>query len=130
MNPVYGVNERGDNGVKKMVKSLVVLPRNITIGEKYEPAMKVQTKTAAKHYFRRLVKHSMHWFGMGRKAAVELEKTNLGYFAGYYDAETRERVERLFECQHPYFGAIAKKGSPDPETAFNIGRSIGNALRS
>jgi hypothetical protein len=27
------------------------------------------------------------------------------FFAGYYDSETRERVERLFKCQHPIFGS-------------------------
>ncbi len=46
---------------------------------------------------------------------------NLGYFAGYYDSETRERVERLFKCSHPVFGAIAACGQPSVKEAWAAG---------
>lgn len=76
----------------------------MTIGEKYEPAMKIEDQSEADAYFRRCVLHTMKY---GRKTMMEaesIERQNLGYFAGYYDHETRLRVERLFKCQHPYFG--------------------------
>lgn len=57
-------------------------------------------------------------------AAFTLERTNLGYFAGYYDAETRLRVERLFDCAHPIFGP-ASEGIPTPEEAFAAGIRAG-----
>ncbi len=54
-------------------------------------------------------------FGKTREEAEEIERANLGYWAGYYRPETRERVERLFRCAHPFFGSIAEKGPPTPE---------------
>jgi hypothetical protein len=50
-----------------------------------------------------------------------VERHNLGYFAGYYDNETRERVERLFKCSHPIFGSIAKNGAPTAKEALAAG---------
>ncbi|HEV7700512.1 MAG TPA: hypothetical protein VGO43_09825 [Pyrinomonadaceae bacterium] len=106
---------------------MIDLPKEICISDKYDPAMEVQTQEEADEMFGMLVRHSEAW-GLTRGKAIEQEKANLGYFAGYCDAETRERVERLFKCKHPFFGAIAEKGPPDPETAFNIGRAIGTAM--
>lgn len=79
------------------------IPRDITIGEKYHPAMAVQTEGEARSMFERLVSHTMSW-GHAREKAEEIERSNLGYFAGYYDSETRVRVERLYRCVHPIFG--------------------------
>ena len=45
----------------------------------------------------------------------------LGYYAGYFDAATRARVERLFQCEHPFFGKIAERGQPTPEDAYDMG---------
>lgn len=53
------------------------------------------------------------------KTALEICKINLGYFAGYYDHETRDRVEKLFQCSHPVYGSIKEKGAPTPTEAFN-----------
>jgi hypothetical protein len=44
----------------------------------------------------------------------------LGYFAGYYDHATRERVERLYRCAHPVFGS-ASAGPPTAESAILSG---------
>lgn len=73
---------------------------NITTGEKYGPAMEITDQATADDYFEKCVTHSMI-FGNTRKEAEDIERQNLGYYAGYYDNETRERVERLFHCQHP-----------------------------
>ena len=54
-----------------------------------------------------------------------IERENIAYFAGYYDNETRARVERLFKCAHPVFGAIAENGPPSPELAFAKGQVMG-----
>lgn len=102
----------------------------MTYGELYGPAMKITEQEEADKYFAMLVDHAMTEFGKTRGEAEELERHNLGYFAGYYDHKTRERVERLFKCKHPIFGSIAEKGPPDPEAAFNIGYQIGRAGRT
>lgn len=102
---------------------------NITIGDKYGPAMKITEQVEADAYFERCVEHTMS-FGKGREEAESIERQNLGYFAGYCSHETRHQVERLFRCSHPIFGAIAKVGAPTPEEAFQIGLERGQAARS
>jgi len=92
----------------------------ITIGEKYGPAMEITDQAAADTYFEECVEHCMG-HGQSRKGAEAIERQNLGYFAGYYDSETRERVERLFKCSHPIFGSIAEKGAPTAKEAFAAG---------
>lgn len=96
------------------------LPLKITLGDKYEPAMSIERQRDADEYFERLVEHSIR-HGLSREEAESLERQNLGYFAGYYNTEVRARVERLFHCEHPIFGAIASNGPPTPEAAFTSG---------
>lgn len=93
---------------------------NITIGDKYGPAMKITDQAKADVYFEDCVQHSMT-FGNSRAQAENIERQNFGYYAGYYGNETRERVERLFNCSHPVFGAIAKNGLAEPEKVLAQG---------
>ncbi len=94
----------------------------ITIGEKYGPAMEITTQREADKYFEECVQHMMS-HGHTREEAIDIEKGNLGYYAGYYDTETRKRVERLFCCAHPIFGK-AEERTPTASEAFNAGKSI------
>ena len=102
----------------------------ITIGEKYSPAMEITDQAAADAYFEELVEHMMnHGVEKHTRAEAEkLERSNLGYFAGYYGNETRERVEKLFKCSHPIFGSISKNGSPTVEEAFEAGKRMAAAV--
>jgi hypothetical protein len=100
------------------------MKQNITAGEKYGPAMKITEQAAADAYFEECVQHNMT-FGTAREEAEKIEHANLGYWAGYYNNETRERVERLFRCAHPIFGAISQNGPPTPEEAFEAGVQAG-----
>lgn len=85
------------------------LPDKVTIGELYDPALDpFLTQQAADAYFERLIERRMRVGGYSRADAEALERKNLGYYAGYGSDETRERVERLFRCAHPVFGAIAR----------------------
>lgn len=93
-----------------------------TIGEKYGPAMAITDQAEADAYFEKCVRHMMEHGGHSREKAEEMERINLGYYAGYYDHETRERVEVLFRCAHPVFGSIAGNGPPTTEEAFRAGR--------
>lgn len=96
--------------------------RMATFGEKYNPAMKITGQDKADAYFEDCVQHTMS-FEKTREEAIEIEKANFGYWAGYYDHETRLRVEQLFRCAHPIFGP-AKDGTPTPEEAFEAGRKL------
>jgi hypothetical protein len=96
----------------------------VTYGEAYGPAMEITVQEVADGYFERLVRWSMEQGGLSREEAEEVERQNLGYYAGYYGPEVRARVERLFRCAHPFFGAIAEKGQPTPDEAFEMGRLL------
>lgn len=90
---------------------------HITIGEKYGPAMKITDQGEADHYLEQCVRHNLDRRAAEGKPqdveqAIAVEKQNLGYYAGYYNSETRERIERLFQCAHPVFGRIAEIGQP------------------
>lgn len=74
-----------------------------TFGEKYGPAMAIQTEEEARAWFEKCVEHTMT-FGKDRKEAEAVERLNIGYYTGYYDDETAERVMRLFNVTHPIFG--------------------------
>jgi len=98
---------------------------NITIGEKYGPAMEITDQAAADAYFEECVQYHLRKEVKPRDEVEAIERANLGYYAGYYDTETRRRVERLFKCVHPIFGSIAENGPPTPEEAFKAGLKAG-----
>lgn len=100
-------------------EDMMNFPDKITYGEKYRPAMSITDQTEADDWFEACVEHCMR-FNRTRAEAEDIERENLGYYAGYYDFETRQRVERLFGGVHPIFGSTAN-GEPTPEEAFNAG---------
>jgi len=100
----------------------------MTYGEAYGTAMTIRDSNTAAAYFETLVKHQMEHGHCSREEAEKIERGNLGYYAGYYGQETRERVERLFNCVHPIFGSSAHP--PSPEEAFRLGSQMGEAMKN
>jgi hypothetical protein len=94
--------------------------RDYTIGEIFKPAMIITDPTEAAEYFHAIVQYHMDRYGQTREEATNAQRFNLAYFAGYYDQETRLRVEKLFCCTHPILGA-ASDGAPTPAEAFELG---------
>lgn len=90
-----------------------------TAGELYRPAMLISDENKAAEYLRALVTWAVEHHGQDPKKALNIQKQNLGYFAGYYDSETMERVNRLFKTAHPIFGNRA----PEPRGAFELGKN-------
>lgn len=100
-----------------------------TIGETYGPAMAVTDQGEADAVFAALVAgHLAVRPQDGAAEAGRVQRQNLGYYAGYYDHDTRRRVERLFRCCHPVFGPAGDEPLP-PEDAFAIGVAAGRRLR-
>lgn len=96
----------------------------MSYGECLGPAMGITEESDAAQYLaaytafiQRFLDAEPRGDGM---TAEQIAKTNLGYYAGYYDHKTRLRVERLFQCNHPVFGA-ASNGAPTPAEAFALG---------
>jgi hypothetical protein len=112
-----------------MSEDPLLLPRGISRAKKYDPAMTLETQQQADDYFVLLVEHCLRCSltPMTRETAEKIERSNLGYWAGYFSNETRERVERLFRCEHPIFGSIAKNGAPTAVQAFAMGLARGRA---
>jgi hypothetical protein len=103
----------------------------LTYGECLTPAMRITDKADAQQYMRDYIAYIERQLTAHPRdddmTAEQIARVNLGYFAGYYDSETRERVERLFRCEHPIFGAIAEKGQPTAAQAFAAGKAMGEA---
>lgn len=101
-----------------------------TVGELYGPAMKVTKQAEADAHFKMLVADLMEAHtDMDRWTAEAMVRKNLGYYAGYYDSETRRRVEKLFKCEHPVLGSIEENGEPTIEEAFKMGVAMGTRAR-
>lgn len=107
--------------MKQLAKLKEALARGgtITYREALYPAMEITDQAEADAYLKELIGYYER--SHDHDKALEIAKVNLGYFAGYYDSDTRARVEKLFSCSHPVFGSVAKNGTPSPEEAFEAG---------
>lgn len=99
-------------------------PTTLTSGELLGPAMRTVNAVAAIAYKNAYIDYLVRVHGHSREHALLLFRDNLGYYAGYYDGETRRRVEALFDCEHPVFGSIAENGTPTAEEAFRLGMEM------
>jgi hypothetical protein len=78
---------------------------NVTIGEKYGPAMQITDQAEADCFFGKLVAQWLLDNPQATRAEAErAERANIGYYAGYCSDATRGRVEKLFKAEHPIFG--------------------------
>jgi hypothetical protein len=68
---------------------------NLTVGQMYGPAMKITEPADAQAYFDQLVAY-LQSHEKTREEAEALARSNLGYFSGYYDLETMQRVGQLY----------------------------------
>lgn len=91
----------------------------LTYGEILRPAMEITDEEEAGRYFEDMVKYHQHFSPeLTLERVVEIARSNIGYYAGYYNEETRRRVAKLFSAFHPIFG---DNFSPTPEEAFAAG---------
>jgi len=99
----------------------------LTYGECLGPAMEIIESKDAEQYFIKYVAWIQRALDKEPRndsiTASDIAKCNLGYYAGYYSNEVRERVERLFNCSHPVFGSI-KNGIPTAKEAFELGKKF------
>jgi len=81
-----------------------LLKKNPTNAEVLGFAMDIKDKITADKYFEELVQDQMKRWGHDRQKAERNVKSNLGYYSGYYGKKTMNRVQKLFDCEHPIFG--------------------------
>ena len=81
--------------------------KGATIRDCYAPAMEITDPFEAGRYFQELVEFAMQNNpSLTVDAAEKVERSNLGYYSGYYDTATMRRVLELFGAVHPIFGAV------------------------
>jgi hypothetical protein len=99
-----------------------------TIGELYGPASEVFTEDDADVYFEEVCDYIMTAYvdsaSITRAEAAEIARSNIGYMAGYYDKPVRDRMFKLFKCEHPVFGTT----EPSPQEAFEAGQRLGKVM--
>jgi hypothetical protein len=103
--------------------------KKVTMEQAFGPAMKITDQTEADEYFEALVRFSMDKAGKTREEAEKIQKSNLGYYSGYYDQKTQVRVQKLFNCVHPIFGAIEESKSLTAEDYFKMGERAGERIK-
>jgi hypothetical protein len=98
----------------------------MTAGELYDPAMRIDSQHEADLYFEELIQRRMRVDvgALTRYEAANIECENLGYWAGYGSLETRARVERLFGAYHPLLPP-ADKPQPTKEQLLQLGWNYG-----
>lgn len=83
---------------------------SLTYRECLQPAMSIREEADADQYFAAYVAFIQRSLDKEPRkdnmTAAQIARINLGYYAGYFDTETRERIYRLFACTHPVFGKL------------------------
>lgn len=98
---------------------------NYTIGDIISELGGIETKSQATVYLDKYAKLLKRDLSPGvyiwKEERVKRAKRDIGYIAGYLTRDERERVEELFDCEHPFLGSIKKMGRPTGEEVFLCG---------
>lgn len=93
-----------------------------------DPLFKITDEEEAKEFFNDYV----HWLEadgqLTHEKALDVAKSNVGYWGGYQDIDTRMRIERLLDVEHPYLGK-AKEKQYTPEEILQMGIELGKKIR-
>lgn len=101
---------------------IVFNPKNkaeLTYDEIGYLAMKIKDKDVAKKY----LNEYSNWImdksenQISHEESMEIAKSNLGYWSGYYSHDERLNFQNIFELEHPIFGSK----TPTAEEAFEMG---------
>jgi len=99
--------------------------KDMTFSELLDPIATIETKEEAEEYKACLIEYYMTEYGKSHDEAVRVAKTNIGYWAGYYDEATAKRIWELFNTKHPVFGT----SWPTLDEALKAGLAIGRSRR-
>lgn len=96
-----------------------------TVGEVFNKALEIAkyTPSNAKDFLDKYTRHIESVEGITYGEALDRAKSNLGYFAGYYDKHTCDLIYDVYCTEHPIFGKNPFDVSP--EDAFKAGLEAG-----
>jgi hypothetical protein len=100
-------------GIQKE-KNMMNIPEMISL------ALKDGTKEKAQQIVQWKVNEMVDLLEYKEDEARRITLMNIGYYTGYLDHETADKVMNLFETEHPVFG----RTHPTPEEAFKLGREL------
>ena len=100
-----------------------------TIGEVFDEALHCAKTSKASDFFKAYVEYILNTNDEVNTyaEAEEIAKSNLGYFAGYYDRKTIDIIYKTYQCSHPIFGD--KPYDISPQEAFKIGVKYGKRAK-
>ena len=78
--------------------------KDYTYGERLHPLQYIETEEEAVEYKRRLLAHQEQYGVVDGMTPEQVVNGNIGYWTGYYDEKTAQRIKRLFQVAHPIFG--------------------------
>lgn len=84
--------------------------------------MLTEDKDEADKLIKGLIKRRVELAKVSEEEARKIELHNIGYYAGYYNQETRKRVEILFDAPHPILGSYKEKLTS--RQIFEIGAAL------
>ena len=87
-------------------------------------ALDAHTQAQADAALAALVDQVLQASNLERPTAEAWVRRDIAYATGRYDHATRRRVEKLYKCAHPLFGAIEANAPPTPEQASTMGREL------
>lgn len=96
----------------------------MTYAEEFESALKCTTKAEADIWLAQNIAWRGEAFGQSPVEAERVVKANLGYMAGYYNAETAKKIDALFGAGHPIFGGSDYFATVSPKQAFELGKKM------
>jgi hypothetical protein len=100
-------------------KNMMTQPEMIKLALRYD------TKEKARELVDMQVKEMVDTLHYDEAEARRITLVNIGYYTGYLDHETADRLMDLFETEHPVFG----RTHPTPQEAFRLGRELGEKGR-
>jgi hypothetical protein len=88
-------------------------------------ALRGGTKEGARRLVQQQVDEMVKVLSYDEAEARRVTLVNIGYYTGYLDHDTADRIMELFDTEHPIFG----RTHPTPEEAFRLGRELGEQMK-
>ena len=92
----------------------------------FDILLSAKNKQEASCLFDIYIKHLMeNNIDLTKECIIERAKSNIGYFACYYGADEQDKIQNLYKCVHPIFGAVDDSKQIDQEEILATGIKIG-----
>jgi len=88
----------------------------------YALSLARKDKCCAKEFFEKYIRFISEINNISIEESIKCAKSNFGYYAGYFNRETEQLVDDVFETVHPIFGCNSHDVSA--KEAFEAGQKL------